>query len=240
MIYAESDLVIPALKIIERHPEGVPTEYLIKELTDTLKPEGEDAEILSGRTDTKFSQKVRNLKSHDTLEKKNLAIYKDKLFFITDEGRRYLNAGYEEVVEALQEQGFSEEIREQEFKDDYKDIIVEEGFLSTKNVAFRERSRKLIQLARAHFKKGGKIPCIACEFDFLKFYGERGRDYIEIHHTHPIHQHEASGEKMAADEALKKVVPLCSNCHRMVHRQRNNILKISQLKKIIENAKTAH
>jgi len=32
-----------------------------------MKPSGEDLEILHDRNDDKFSQKVRNIKSHDTI-----------------------------------------------------------------------------------------------------------------------------------------------------------------------------
>jgi hypothetical protein len=237
MIYTESELVIPALRIIDQHPEGVSTEFLIKELTVVLHPEGKDAEILAGRNDTHFSQKVRNLKSHDTFEKKDLASYRDGLYFITDKGREYLNAGYDEVAEALRKQGFDEKIRDQEFGDDYKNIVVEEGFLSEKNVTFRSRSRELTRRAKEYFRKDGNIPCDACDFDFLNFYGERGRDYIEIHHTHPIHQHDVSGERLSLEDALSKLAPLCSNCHRMVHRKRDDILSVQKLKEIIKNAK---
>ena len=41
-----------------------------------MKPNGEDKIILINRTDDKFSQKVRNLKSHKTLEKKNMLFSK--------------------------------------------------------------------------------------------------------------------------------------------------------------------
>jgi len=237
MIYTESDLVIPALRFIDQHPEGASTEALIKELSVVLSPEGKDAEILANRNDTYFSQKVRNLKSHDTLERKNLATYQDGLWFITEKGREYMNSGVGEVAEALRQQGYDEKIRDQEYNDDYKSIVVEEGFLSERNTKFRSRSRSLTRLAKDHFAKAGFIPCDACEFDFLRFYGERGRDYIEIHHTRPIHQYEESGERLSLKDALDKLAPLCSNCHRMIHRQRDNILYIQQLKEIIKNAK---
>ncbi len=32
-----------------------------------MKPTGQDLEILNNRNDDKFSQKVRNIKSHDTI-----------------------------------------------------------------------------------------------------------------------------------------------------------------------------
>ena len=70
MIYSENDLIIPTLNILYRNPEGVDTSTLIKFLINDLAPEGEDLVILSNRSDTKFSQKVRNLKSHNTLQKK--------------------------------------------------------------------------------------------------------------------------------------------------------------------------
>lgn len=67
MRYAESDLVSPTLEILAEYSDGVDTSFLIKELTNRLNPEGQDMEILPGRQDTYFSQKVRNLKSHNTL-----------------------------------------------------------------------------------------------------------------------------------------------------------------------------
>lgn len=61
----EGDLVIPALRQAASRPNGfVTTSDLIAELTELFQPTGEDAEILAGRTDSRFTQKVRNLVSH--------------------------------------------------------------------------------------------------------------------------------------------------------------------------------
>ena len=61
----EQDLVIPALRIANQRPGGfIHTSELIKELEKIFNTIGEDAEILDNRSDTKFSQKVRNLVSH--------------------------------------------------------------------------------------------------------------------------------------------------------------------------------
>ena len=65
--------------------------HQIKKLRKEMKPNGEDTIILINRTDDKFSQKVRNLRSHKTLEKKNLATFKDNKFLITDKGLNYLS-----------------------------------------------------------------------------------------------------------------------------------------------------
>ncbi len=71
MIYSESELVVPALKILAdpiNREEGVTTTMLISELRAMLNPSGHDIEIIAERADDYFSQKVRNLKSHNTLE----------------------------------------------------------------------------------------------------------------------------------------------------------------------------
>ena len=66
----EGDLVFPALDCLYDSPTGrVTTTKLRRYLIDLFAPEGEDEAILAGRIDTKFEQKVRNLKSHKTLLK---------------------------------------------------------------------------------------------------------------------------------------------------------------------------
>jgi 5-methylcytosine-specific restriction protein A len=61
-------------------------------------------------------------------------------------------------------------------------------------------------------KKGGRLACEACGFDFGAVYGERGEGYIECHHVVPLHE-AGEGTTRLADLAL-----ICSNCHRMIHR----------------------
>ena len=65
--YTEEELIDPALYAIDKHEGKLTTGQLIKVLIDILNPIGEDAEILFGRKDTRFSQKVRNLISHKSL-----------------------------------------------------------------------------------------------------------------------------------------------------------------------------
>ena len=66
-IYTEEELIIPALFELYLKPKGLTTSEIIEALTRNLMPEGADAEILFGRNDTRFSQKVRNLISHKRL-----------------------------------------------------------------------------------------------------------------------------------------------------------------------------
>ena len=66
--YSEPELILPALVLLVQNPAGLTTSDLIRDLTLILKPDGPDMEILAGRQDRYFSQKVRNLVSHRTLE----------------------------------------------------------------------------------------------------------------------------------------------------------------------------
>jgi predicted HNH restriction endonuclease len=71
--------------------------------------------------------------------------------------------------------------------------------------------------------------CAACGFNFEEAYGEYGRGYIHIHHRSPIS--EAGGSVVVSPE--KDLVPLCANCHAIVHRRKNNVLSIEQLINIL-------
>jgi len=92
--YSEPELIIPALQFIRNNPNGVTTTEMIEHLTNVLHPSGHDMEILQGRNDTHFSQKVRNLKSHNTLTKNGWANYqrvgRNGLWTITTRGQQYL------------------------------------------------------------------------------------------------------------------------------------------------------
>lgn len=56
--------------------------------------------------------------------------------------------------------------------------------------------------------------CRVCGFDFAKQYGMLGTDYIEVHHRVPV---SAMGGSYRVDP-IKDLVPVCANCHAMLHR----------------------
>jgi len=94
--YSESELVIPALQFISNNPDGVTTTEIKEHLINVLHPSGHDMDRLQGRNDTCFTQKVRNLKSHNTLTKHNWVKYRrvggNGLWKIRSGGIGYLNS----------------------------------------------------------------------------------------------------------------------------------------------------
>jgi 5-methylcytosine-specific restriction protein A len=78
----------------------------------------------------------------------------------------------------------------------------------------RERNSKLRARKIAAVRvAGGTLACEVCGFDFEMRYGERGSGYVEVHHVLPLH---VSG---VVRTRLSDLAILCSNCHRMMHRQ---------------------
>lgn len=95
---AESELRLPILEALARSPTGfMKTTEIIAAMEAKFQPEGEDAEVLDGRNDTKFSQKVRNaVGSHrgssSSLASMGYVTYHAETHgcTITAEGRAYL------------------------------------------------------------------------------------------------------------------------------------------------------
>jgi 5-methylcytosine-specific restriction enzyme A len=73
--------------------------------------------------------------------------------------------------------------------------------------------------------------CAVCEFDFEKVYGERGKGFIEVHHTEPLG---SLTEEKIIDPGTD-LIPVCSNCHRMIHRRQDHILSIEEVKKLLRD-----
>ncbi len=105
----------------------------------------------------------------------------------------------------------------------------EEGGKKARYVNYYERNiQNRVKAIEIH-----GLHCKACGFNFSGFYGDRGSDFIEVHHIKPV-----------SDMVEKRIINieedmtvLCSNCHRMVHREKDNVLTVDELKEIIEKNK---
>ena len=83
------------------------------------------------------------------------------------------------------------------------------------------RDHKLIKAAKEYFAP----TCVICDFNFEKTYGLHGKGFIEMHHLIPI----SEGKRVSS---IKDLAPVCSNCHRMLHKG-NVTLEIEDIKKMI-------
>lgn len=74
--------------------------------------------------------------------------------------------------------------------------------------------------------------CGACDLDFGRTYGSLGEGYIEVHHVVPV-------SKMTAGyvvDPARDLVPLCANCHAMVHR-RDPPVPLDELRSLLGRGK---
>lgn len=119
------------------------------------------------------------------------------------------------------------EFEEQNNLESYIDVAtsaVEGKRVEVYTTKYERNSQNRKQAIKIHGTK-----CMVCGFDFEKTYGDLGKDFIEVHHTKPLF----SLEEEVKINPRTDLVCVCSNCHRMIHRKRDSIISIDELKKII-------
>ncbi|MGE4571129.1 MAG: HNH endonuclease [Candidatus Izemoplasmatales bacterium] len=246
---SERILKIPALYLIKENP-GISTTDLKEILNMLFCPTGKDLEIAKNRKDTFFDQKVRNLKSHDSLTEYT-SYSKENGWNIISDGKIFM-VDNEDLITSinsvLSDTSFSyfdkidfidnaivdlfprrkskvkvskSKKSKKVFYYDENETIKEEGDTKYRHVKVRERSTKLRNAAVEFYTKEGKIVCDICGFDFSKVYNGLGQGYIEIHHKKPIYQYESDDEEVVIKDAIKNLAPVCANCHRMLHRKKS-------------------
>lgn len=92
----------------------------------------------------------------------------------------------------------------------------------TKPEKFMEGSSSQISINAYERNPNARIKCIEhygyecqiCKFNFEDVYGQLGKDYIHVHHLIPLSE---IGENYEVNP-IKDLIPLCPNCHSMIHR----------------------
>jgi 5-methylcytosine-specific restriction protein A len=104
--------------------------------------------------------------------------------------------------------------------------VFKEGASKTITVNQYERSA----VARSKCLEHHGYKCSVCSFDFEKVYGEIGKNYIHVHHIVPISE---IGQEYALNP-VTDLIPICPNCHAMIHITRP-ALSLEQIKKNIDD-----
>lgn len=77
------------------------------------------------------------------------------------------------------------------------------------------------------------LDCFVCTMNFESTYGEIGIGFIHVHHVVPLN----TIDKSYQVDPEKDLVPVCPNCHAMLHRS-NNPPTIEQLKDAMRKQKS--
>src|SRR5690606_3871424 len=154
----ELELILPSLYLMRLNGGRITTSELIEKNRLIMMPIGEDLEILKGRNDDKFSQKVRNLKAHETFERFGYDQYKGEsrkgYVEITKEGKNHLKDNQEILnyllVNDFEYSDLTENLRKVEDNKGRRkiqtfdeNIIIQEGIKKVAQVKVYERSSKL-------------------------------------------------------------------------------------------------
>lgn len=65
----------------------------------------------------------------------------------------------------------------------------------------------------------------------MKFSDDSRNVRIEIHHLKPIFQYSNADITQAIEEAIKNLLPVCPNCHRVIHKNSITAEMIPDFKK---------
>ncbi len=230
---SESQLVLPALYVLQNNGGIATTTILINEIRELLNPSGHDAEIIDGRNDDYYSQKVRNLKSHNTLIKLGFASYANRAYSLTPQGYKYLVKNLGQFLYGIRSDfelddklEFFRKLASSSTKaiiPMYEDldmaVMLTEGYTKKIHKEVVVRSQKLRDYAYQYFNDNCISYCHCCHFDANSFYGsDLSKGYVEIHHIKPISAYIDEDFEQTLGSAISNVIPVCANCHRIIHR----------------------
>jgi 5-methylcytosine-specific restriction protein A len=109
-----------------------------------------------------------------------------------------------------------------------EDVNASEGIKKQITVNKYERS----SIARSRCIEHHGTSCQICKLDFVKRYGEIGKGFIHVHHVIPIHK---IGKEYKVNYK-EDLIPVCPNCHAMLHRKIDGKeITIEELKVIFES-----
>ena len=133
-----------------------------------------------------------------------------------------VNAGY--VSKDKDESTITERLPTENASHD-EQVFYEEGKVVQVLVNRYERDRK----ARLKCIEFFGHKCFACDFDFSKVYGPIAEGFIHVHHKKALAE---IGGAYKVDP-IKDLVPLCANCHSVVHLVQP-AMPLEELRKLLE------
>jgi 5-methylcytosine-specific restriction protein A len=121
------------------------------------------------------------------------------------------------------------------------ETIGSQGVVSTSDEKTPQFAKKLTMVVNRYERDPQKrlaclehygYECQICGFSFEKTYGELGKDFCHVHHIEPLG--EVGGENKDLDP-IKDLLPVCANCHEMLHRKKVALKPEELMKKLSIN-----
>lgn len=122
------------------------------------------------------------------------------------------------------------------FNDYYTDGIFTDVSENEKYHEGHVRSVKVDVYERSSIARGKCIAyhglnCLICGLNFGEEYGELGEGFIHVHHLRPLH----TIKKDYVVDYKEDLIPVCPNCHAMIHRIPNGKnMSVDEIKKTLK------
>lgn len=176
--------------------------------------------------ESSLSGKYARLRLIERVDSEKLSLYELK-----ENGLKAAPQGPMKVKEQLEvylESNFNDYYSEGVFPEEVSETL-EEGHRRTVTVNKYERS----SIARQKCIEEHGLNCAVCNMNFEEVYGEIGKGFIHVHHIVPLHE---IGGSYKVDYK-RDLVPVCPNCHAMLHRKSNSTFpSIEKLKEVYKRS----
>ncbi len=212
-----------------RYLEGIVTEGYAKNIfhafNKLIKGEVYKRE-LSIPTTIFFLKKIRDEFGEDNFLLAINAVYKHIKYRLHQANKPM--AGLKKAIHKLENEVISSEEDEFIFNDENQ---------STKHLL--EGAKKLISVNAYERNKQARSECLnhygfncsVCDFDFEETYGEIGKEFIHVHHIVDL----ATINKEYKVDPISDLVPVCPNCHAMLHKRKPIAFTVEELKSILRS-----
>lgn len=197
------------LQELENEIPGMLQEYFGAELNNIYEL-NDEATIVSYQKKIKLHPILRNVELHmEPRYTEALKWYRLFIKKISSATTPFLVPGEEDLAN----------YKVTESKIPYPKIVIktiylegEAGEAQPKEIRIRNKKLREACIDYFKFQHNGCIVCECCGFDFSRAF-DIPDEYIEVHHRYPFSQTEGEHEV----DAIQDLVPLCANCHRMIH-----------------------
>jgi len=127
------------------------------------------------------------------------------------------------------------------FKEELNHSLLPEELVPAQAETFIEGAKKQITInayernpiARSKCIQIHGTKCVICGFDFGAFYGAEFKGKIHVHHIKPLHLIDETYEV----DPEHDLVPVCPNCHMVLHSKQDGIFTIKEVQEMIEKTK---
>ena len=230
------------MSVFKNHGSGIPIEIRFFFEIDSFNS-GDKKEITLILNDKEYAAKLERTRSSTQVTRimwhSDLSDKFNRLFPFVLKNEQYPILNFFKIDSDHYEISFVDSV--------YENIIfnLEDDCIESKVVTYSKKEGKKIEFYTTKYERSPKnrsdavkihgTKCMVCGFDFGEYYGELGMNYIEVHHVKAL----SSLEDEVEINPKTDLVCVCSNCHRMIHRKKNHILSVDQLKALIMGNNTS-